>query len=86
MNNTESIVKLEEDKVTFIGEVVCDGFLNLRSQPSLEGAVLRRLIPGTKVECKNESSNWYRVWAADGLEGFCLKDYVFILSAVSKED
>lgn len=59
------------------GFVNCQ-FLNLREQPSLESEVLKCLENGHEVliDESNSTNEFYKVYTASGIEGFCMKQFI----------
>lgn len=53
--------------------------LNVRSDSKKDASVVAVVSVGTEVvvdTCKTKG--WYKVWLANGVSGFCMKDYITI--------
>lgn len=62
-------------------EAVVSGcnMLNIRADSNKDAAVVAVVSVGTEVivdKCKTKG--WYQVWLANGVSGFCMKDYITI--------
>lgn len=54
--------------------------LNVRSSPSLSGAILTGLNRGSTVALVSKSGDWWKVEYAAGRYGYCSDDYISVLS------
>lgn len=54
--------------------------LNIRSSPSKNADILAVISAGTEVMVDQDDfgEDWYSVWIATGVHGFCMKDYITI--------
>lgn len=52
------------------------GFLNVRSTPSLSGAVVSQVHPGESYVLVSEQNGWTQIKLADGSEGWVSSEYV----------
>ncbi|OHA67084.1 MAG: hypothetical protein A3C82_02410 [Candidatus Wildermuthbacteria bacterium RIFCSPHIGHO2_02_FULL_47_12] len=52
------------------------GYLNVRKEASLEGEILRRVLPGETFEYTNADANWYRIVLPDGSSGWVFGKYI----------
>lgn len=52
--------------------------LNIRKEPSKDSEILCDIIALTELEIDIDKStdDWYKVFNADGIEGFCMKRFV----------
>ena len=52
--------------------------LNVRNAPSKESEVVCKIDKDTEcmIDLDTSTSDWLHVYLADGIEGFCMKDYV----------
>lgn len=68
-----------EETVKFaIGTVVGCNSLNVRAHPDRKADVVSILMAGTEVQCDitNGYDEWYYVFTANGLDGYCMKNYI----------
>ena len=77
----EKLEETIEQKVEFVTGVVdhC-AMLNVRAEPSMDAEVLRKISVNTKVMIDpfETSGDFYKVYLADGSEGFCMKKFIEI--------
>ena len=78
-----------EDPVLY-GVVYNCSLLNFRSGPSYSHSVISQLEPGTKLLIDTEISrtidkDWLKVSTAQGVEGYCKKEFVKVDSGGSDE-
>lgn len=52
------------------------GWLNVREQPSVEGALLAKIYPGESYEYKEIQNSWYKVVLKDKTEGWVSGEYI----------
>lgn len=78
----EKLEETAEQKVNFIEGVVdhC-AMLNVRAEPSVDAEVLRKISVTTKVMIDpfETSGDFYKVYLADGSEGYCMKKFIEIV-------
>jgi N-acetylmuramoyl-L-alanine amidase len=69
---------LREDAGTTMMRVYSpgDGYLNLRSGPGGDFAILRRMYNGDQVEIVERKGNWVRVYHQSGAEGWAFARYL----------
>ena len=62
------------------GAVAKCAMLNIRSAPSKDADIVAVIPAGTEVMVDPEDfgEDWYSVWIATGVHGFCMKDYITI--------
>lgn len=81
-SQTMTEVPVEEKQELATGKVVgCFG-LNVREHPDRAADALY-VLPGNtevKVDINAKYGDWYRVFTASGIEGFCMKKYITINS------
>lgn len=54
--------------------------LNIRAEPNKQATVVAIVASGAELKVDaNEVDGWYSVCMANGVRGFCMKDYVTIL-------
>ena len=55
--------------------------LNVRKEPNIKSEIVEVIDAETDVEIIEVASTeeFYRVKTSDGVEGFCMKDYVIVL-------
>ena len=53
-----------------------DGYLNLRSGPGSDFAILQRMYNGEQVEIVERKGNWVRVYHQSGAEGWAYAKYL----------
>lgn len=60
--------------------VVSDcAMLNIRGNCKKDATVVAVISAGTEVIVDTcEAEGWYKVWLANGISGFCMKDYITI--------
>lgn len=51
------------------------GFLRVRSEPSLNGAEVGRVLPGEKYDLLDEESGWFKIKLKDGATGWVSSQY-----------
>ena len=63
------------------GRVVNCARLNVRKEPNIKSEIVAVIDAETDVEIIEVASTeeFYRVKTSDGVEGFCMKDYVTVL-------
>ncbi|HEU0085641.1 MAG TPA: type II secretion system F family protein [Candidatus Paceibacterota bacterium] len=54
------------------------GYLNVRDEPSLDGQITGRVLPGETYQYIEESNGWYRIILSDDTEGWVFGQYVRI--------
>lgn len=56
--------------------------LNIRERPTTYSRVIATVAIGTKLEIidRKKAGNFYKVVLPNGIEGFCMKDFVKIIS------
>lgn len=69
---------VEETPKFVIGTVVDCNSLNVREHPDRKADVLTILMAGTDVQIAIDEklAEWYHVYTATGLDGFCMKNYI----------
>lgn len=79
---TEPVVEETVEEVKPIYGVVSScGKLNVRKEPSIgPNNVIRILDLGTfvTVDVENSTEDFYKICCSDGLEGYCMRDFVTI--------
>lgn len=77
----EEAVEIVEEKIELVAGVVdyCSK-LNVRTTPNLDGDVVASLAKRTEVEIDLSKSNddWYHVCTSAGVEGFCMRQYIYV--------
>lgn len=53
-----------------------NGFLRIRSKPSISGAEVGRVNTGDTLTLVSEQSGWYRIKTDEGIEGYVVSTYV----------
>lgn len=77
----EEAVEIAEKKIEPItGMVDYCAKLNVRTTPDLDGDVIASLAKQTEVEIdlSKSTDDWYYICTAIGVEGFCMRQYVYI--------
>ena len=74
-NNTEKQPKVREPRN---GVVVDCVKLNVRKSPAADATILAEIPVGTKVQIidKESTKDFYHVWTATGIDGFCMKKFI----------
>ena len=56
--------------------------LNIREKPTMSSRVITTVFVGTSLEIIDgkKSGNFYKIILPNGIEGFCVKDFVTIIS------
>ncbi|MGB9780600.1 C40 family peptidase [Caldanaerobacter sp.] len=67
----------EETRDANVG-IVTGSYVNLRSEASLSGKVLRQLSKGTQVAVLEKENGWYKVRLSDGQEGWIYGQYLAV--------
>lgn len=69
---------VEETPKFVIGTVIDCNSLNVREHPDRKADVLTILMSGTDVQIAIDEKldEWYHVYTATGLDGFCMKNYI----------
>lgn len=79
---TETIdVETVEEVKTIYGVVSSCGKLNVRKEPSIvPNNIIRILDLGTfvTVDVENSTEDFYKICCSDGLEGYCMRDFITI--------
>lgn len=73
---------VEEVQPAFVsGRVVDCAKLNVREQPDRTADVVCVLEKNTEVEIDTTVDNdgWYHICTAAGIEGYCMKEYIFVI-------
>lgn len=55
------------------------GYLNVRSEPSVDGDIVTTVNPGEQYDYSEEDSGWYKIETEDGSVGWVSGDYVEII-------
>ena len=86
----EEVKEYEEEQITdpieevnSLSAIVIDCYrLNIREKPTMYSKVLATIIVGTEVEVveKKKADKFYKVKLSNGVEGFCMKDFIRIKS------
>ena len=73
----EPTEKVETVKIVK-GTVANCSKLNMRKEPKKNATVIAVLAAKTKVEVESNAStdDWYKVITKDGLEGYCMKEFI----------
>lgn len=68
------------EPVTKVGTVVDCNSLNVREYPDRKAPVLTILMADTEVAVNVDEQlyEWYHVYTATGLDGFCMKQYIAV--------
>lgn len=80
--NEPDVVDVQDEPAkepeTITGIVVDCNSLNVREEPSRKANVLTILMAGTEVQVAADEmlDEWYHVYTASGLDGFCMKKYI----------
>lgn len=76
MEVTES--KPESPKSVRMGTVVRCASLNIREKPSINSSPLCVVLSSTNlvIDTSYKNKEWYKVCTENGIEGFCIKEYV----------
>ena len=81
--NEDVKVYYEEDKEssTIFGIVTNCIKLNIRKAPQIDSEVTCTICSNTKVmiDLKESTDEWYKVYLAEGIDGFCMKNYISII-------
>lgn len=72
----KNIFKPKPNNRLTLGTINCNE-LNLRSEPSSYGDILRVLRKDEAVVINGESGNYYKV-SVDNLSGYCVKEFITI--------
>lgn len=79
---TEPVVEpVTEPTIEFATGVVVDcNSLNVREHPDRKADVISILMNGAEVQVNvtNSYDEWYHVFTATGLDGFCMKKYIAV--------
>lgn len=69
---------VEETTKFVVGTVVGCTSLNVRAMPDRKAEVISILMSDTEVQVAADESldEWYHVFTASGLDGFCMKNYI----------
>ena len=87
--NEEAKEKEKEQSQNFVEEVrrvpakvVNCHRLNIRERPTMSSRAITTVAVGTMLEIidKKNSGNFYKIVLQNGIEGFCVKDFVTIIS------
>lgn len=72
----------EEEQLVQDGIVVDCVKLNVRKAPAADAAIICTIPRETEVVISEEESTeeFYKVYTASGIEGFCMKQYISIIS------
>ena len=72
---TDTPVVFTEERV--YGVVFNCEKLNVRNAPSKESEVVSKIDKDTEcmIDMDTSTSDWLHVYLADGIEGFCMRDY-----------
>lgn len=86
----EEVKEHEDEPLQDLGEetkrvpaMVIDCYrLNIRERPTTYSQVIATVAIGTKLEIidRKKAGNFYKVVLPNGVEGFCMKDFVKIIS------
>ena len=71
------------EEVNSLSAIVIDCYrLNIRERPMMYSKVLATIVVGTEVEVieKKKTDKFYKVKLSNGIEGFCMKDFIRIKS------
>lgn len=76
--NTKKQPKVREPRT---GVVVDCVKLNVRKSPAADATILAEIPVGTKVQIFDEEStkDFHHVCTATGIDGFCMKKFIFIV-------
>ena len=64
------------------GKVVNCDLLRVRKEPSLEAEELTRVSKDSElviISSFNESDTFYKIMTPDGIEGYCMKDFISLV-------
>ena len=81
VETVEEAVETVEEKIESVtGMVDYCAKLNVRSAPDLDGDVVASLPKRTEVEIDltKSTSDWYYVCTSAGIEGFCMRQYIYV--------
>lgn len=55
-----------------------DAMLNVRKEPTKESDIVTTIRPNeeVKIDIKRSTSDWFRIRTKNGVEGFCMREYV----------
>lgn len=76
----EAVEVVETSTESITGVVDYCAKLNVRTTPDLDGDVVASLAKQTAVEIDltKSTDEWYYVSTAMGIEGFCMRQYVYV--------
>lgn len=68
----------ESPKPVRMGTVVRCASLNIREKPSINSSPLCVVLSSTNlvIDTSYKNKEWYKVCTENGIEGFCIKEYV----------
>lgn len=77
--NEVKSVESKIDEIT-IGTVSNCAKLNIRNAPYKSAGVVTTVVSSTElmIDLDKSANEWYYVYTASGIEGFCMKDFVSI--------
>jgi hypothetical protein len=77
----KQIVQIKEQPKDAVGIVYNCGFLNVRKNPSSKGEIINLLKSGYEVDVdlSGSTDRYYRI-TIKGVEGFCLKEFIYLKS------
>lgn len=81
-NKDVSLQDFVEEKKRVPAMVINCYKLNIRERPTMYSQVVATVAIGTKLEIvdRKKAGNFYKVILPNGIEGFCMKDFVKIES------
>jgi len=73
----EEVVQPVESSTVFGIVSGCEA-LNVRREPNRDSDVLCQEMAGSilAIEPENSTEDWYAVYTEEGIEGFCMKQYI----------
>lgn len=57
------------------------GYLNVRSEPSLDSGILTRVTPGDVLTYTNKDNDWYEIILSSGRSGWVLGKYIALVNS-----
>lgn len=76
----EQVKEIKKSKKPLRGITTKEFLLNVRKEPNIESEVIHSLTysSGVMIDEENSTDEWYKIRVKNGVEGYCMKQYIFV--------